>query len=326
MKLRIALLALAASSFSPLAEAAGGTIPLCEETPLSVQTQRVYEALTPQCKGCHSEGTRGFFGSILAFQSLLVGDARLVTPGDPDASELVRLLEGHGTGAFDQMPIGGEAYARDDAAIRMSEIRAWITSLPPQLRAVRPDPDAPMLTRMSAPQIQRALYLQLGLAYEDFFRPGRVFDVDHADIRDDDDYPFQSPDALPAPRERSPAERSFHLGGGSVLTQVEAHPDISSTFVHALTALSQRWCRIALAKRGNVALFPAKTPMSREKAAVKATIRRWSRSFHGETMTNGEIDALYTSLFVPIERAGGVEPAHVGLCSYFIRHPRWIFY
>ena len=143
---------------------------VCEGTPPSSVTEHVYRQLKPHCIGCHDSGVRGYFNSMNAFQSLLVSDPRLVAPGNPDGSELVRLLEGRGTGAFTQMPIGGPTYAADDTDIRMSEIRAWITALGAQARSIRPDPDAPVITRMSAAQMQRALYQQLGLVHGDFFQ------------------------------------------------------------------------------------------------------------------------------------------------------------
>ncbi|MCP3140963.1 hypothetical protein [Pyxidicoccus xibeiensis] len=299
-------------------------------TPATSETVRVMEGLRPHCEGCHSQGARGYFASTEAFQALLVSDARMVKPGSPDESELVRLLEGRGTGAFKQMPIGQKSYAQlvteGTATLSVADIRAWVQGLAAQQRDPRPNPDAPRITRMSATQIQRALYQQLGLGHDDYFSSANEFGIPMAESRGDDNYPLQPPDALPMPRQNISGERYHALGGGSVINQVSHDRSPSPTFVLTLTQVSQRWCRRALAKPGNTVLFPTGTPRTANPEDVKATLRRWSLHFLGERFTDAQVDALYAGVFVPLATPTDTEPAYVGVCSYFIRHPYWIFY
>jgi hypothetical protein len=299
-------------------------------TPASSETVRVMEGLKPHCEGCHAQGARGYFASTESFQALLVSDVRLVKPGSPDDSELLRLLEGRGTGAFKQMPIGQKSYAQlvteGTATLSVADVRAWIQGLAAQQRDSRPDPDAPRISRLSAVQVQRALYQQLGLRHEDFFISANEFGLPMAESRGDDFYPLQPPDALPMPRQAATGERYHALGGGSVVNQVTQDRTASPTFALTLTQVSQRWCRRALAMTENPALFPAGTTRSANPADVKATLRRWSLHFLGERFTDAQVDALYQDVFVPLATPTDTEPAYVGACSYFIRHPHWIFY
>lgn len=299
-------------------------------TPASAETARIMQGLKPHCEGCHAQGARGYFASVDAFQSLLVADARLVKAGSPDDSELIRLLEGRGRAAFKQMPIGEKSYAQlvsdGTATLPIADIRAWIQGLSTQQRDTRPDAAAPRITRMSAVQVQRTLYQQLGLAHEDFFGSATEFGIPMAESRGDDAYPLQPPDAVPAPRQVPPAERFYGLGGGSVMNQTTQDRSASPTFALTLMQVSQRWCRLALAKSGNTALFPAGSKRSADPVEVKATLRRWSLHFLGERFSDAQVDALYADVFVPLSTPTDTEPAYVGVCSYFIRHPHWIFY
>jgi hypothetical protein len=254
----------------------------------------------------------------------------MVKPGDPDDSELIRLLEGRGTGAFERMPIGVKSYAElaaeDPTMMPMSELRAWVAGLNQQVRDARPDRDASRIRRMDAMQMKRAMYAQLGLTDEDFFTAAATYEIPMLNPRTDGIYPVRAIDELPAPYERVSAERFAALGGGSPLTQVPSDRSVSPTAALTLTQVSQAWCRVAIAKQGNEALFTggaAKTDT--EQAAVTATIRRWSLLFLGERMSAEEADTLYQDVFAPLSTTGP-EPAYVGLCSYFIRHPRWVFY
>lgn len=298
----------------------------------SDETVRVMRAMAPACEGCHLAGTRAFFASVSAFQNLIVADARLVKPGDPDASELVKLLEGNGTGAFKQMPIGTKTYAdlvtAGTVTLSIDEVKAWIRGLASAARDARPDPNAARVTRMRAEHVQRALYQQLGLQYSDFFTNGSNFGIVLASPITDDNYPMQPVDALPKPLSSETADRFMGLGGGSVLIQQRKDLTVSPTFALTLTQVSQRWCRMAYRKPGNVALFPGGTTTATDAANVKATARRWFRHFHGTKPSDAEVDALYDRVWAPLHAgsAANTEAAWVGLCSAFIRHPDWIFY
>ncbi|WP_223636136.1 hypothetical protein [Corallococcus sp. EGB] len=299
-------------------------------TPASSETVRVMQGLKPHCEGCHAQGARGYFASVDAFQGLMVSDPRLVKAGSPDDSELIRLLEGRGSAAFKQMPIGEKSYAQlvsdGTATLSVADVRAWIQALSTQQRDARPDPEAPRITRMSATQVQRALYQQLGLTHDDFFSSATEFGIPMAESYEDDRYPMQPPDAVPAPRQQATSERFYGLGGGSVMNQSTPDRSASPTFALTLTQVSQRWCRLALAKSGNTALFPAGSKRTADPVDVKATLRRWSLHFLGEHFSDAQVDALYAEVFVPLSTPTDTEPAYVGVCSYFIRHPHWIFY
>ncbi len=295
----------------------------------SDETVRIMRGLAPSCEGCHVSGTRGFFSSVSSFQNLIVSDPRMVVPGDPDASEFVRLLEGRGTGAFTQMPIGTKSYAQLFAegavTLPIADVRQWIVGLASQARDARPDATAPRITRVKAEQVQRALYQQLGLDYADFFTNASDYGIPHAQPRSDDLYPFQPDDAYLSPRTSEPSERFHGLGGGSVVGQQKADLSIAPTFVLTLTQVSQRWCRLAYLKANNDALFPAGTTKATDATNVKATITRWFLHFHGTVATAADVDAMYASVWTPLS-ATSAEAGFVGLCSAFIRHPDWIFY
>ncbi len=301
--------------------------PVCGQA--SDETVRVMGALAPVCSGCHVTGTRAYFASVSAFQNLLVADTRLVKPGDPANSELMKLLRGAGSGPFKQMPIGTVTYAqllaRGEATLTFEQLEAWITGLASQARDARPDPRAARVTRLKAEQIQRVLYQQLGLSHDDFFIPASEFGIAMAQPISDDLYPFQPVDAVPKPRTVNAIDRHYALGGGSAIAQQRKDGSLSPTFTLTLTQVSQRWCRLALGKTTNPALFPSGTTRDPGEANVKATLRRWFRHFHGRQVGDAELDRVYRTVWVPLA-AGSAEAAWVGACSSFIRHPDWIFY
>ena len=313
----------------------GGQVPLpepCPGTQPSSETERVFAGMKPACEGCHSTGVRGFFASANAFQNLIVADGRLVMPGKPDESELVRLLEARGTSAFKQMPPAGPTYAQlvtqGVARVSIAEVRGWIVGLGVQARDPVPDARASRIVRLSALQIQRALYQQLGVGYDDFFTMASNYGIAMANQRDENMYPMQGPDAFPASFYEPPAERFLGLGGGATVRQLRNQLSPSPTFVQVLTQVSQAWCRIAIAKKGNSALFPNGAAMlTTDPVEVKRTLTRWWFHFLAERPSQVQVDALYDTVFVPLNKEpNGTEPAYVGSCSYFIRHPHWLFY
>jgi hypothetical protein len=324
------LVVLASCSVTPGAPSPSAVVRQADCGQASDETVRIMAGLAPVCAGCHSVGPRGFFSSVAAFQSLIVANPAWVTPGDPDHSELIRLLEGNGTGPFKQMPIGTTTYAQlvaaGTATIPLSDVRAWVTGLTAQARDARPDSTAPTVARLRTVQLQRALYQQLGLTHDDFFGVAQDFGITRAESRGDDLYPLQPPDGLPEARQTEPVDRAVGLGAGSNLSQRRDDPNVSPTFVLTLTQVSQRWCRLALAKPGNVALFPSGTLPTPTEANARATIRRWFLHFHGTIATDAQVDELYQQVWTPLTVGGPADAGWVGLCSAFLRHPSWIFY
>lgn len=298
------------------------------------QNQAIFDALSPHCASCHISGARGYFASIEAFESLLVYNPAEVVPGKPDESELVRLLIGQGTRAFKQMPIAGPTYAdlasQGKTKKTVEEIKTWIMNLVQRDKDPLPSLEARRVTRLSAEDVQRTLYQQLGLSDADFFVPASNYDIPHKSTGQlDDKYPISSPDAAPAPFEQLPVERYASLGGGSAGYQMKADGTISPSFLGTLSQISQRWCAMALDKAGNTALLPAGASIqtgSSDPAAVKTVLRAWYLHFHAVRATDAEVDTLFQNVFVPLEQGKDSRTAYIGTCSYFIRHPDWILY
>ena len=302
-------------------------------TPATADTQRIFEGLKPICEGCHVAGERGYFASLESFQSLLVADTRYITPGDADSSVLVALLQGTSRGAFSQMPPSGDTYASlvrsGVATLTVDEVKGWIATLGTQARDASPDKNAARITRVSANQVRRTLYQQLGLDAADFFIPATEHGIEMAESRGDGNYPLLSPDDLPAPRQGTTEARHANLGGFSVVAQQAADRTPSSNYVNTLVQLSQRWCRIAIDKPGNTALFSqGRSAADDSEANVTATVKQWSRLFHAVELDDIEAHRLFTDVFVPLraDPAGDASSPWSGLCSYFIRHPFWVFY
>jgi hypothetical protein len=297
------------------------------------QNQAVFDALKPTCEGCHSTGARGYFASLSAFESLVVYEPKEVVPGKPDESQLILLLEGHGTRAFAQMPPSGPTFAEIAAMgkskLSMTQIRDWVSKLRAHAPDRLPSIEARRIARIGAADVQRALYQQLGLTDDDFFLPASEYSIPHKTSQDDNNYPLTSADSLPAPYEGLPVERFASLGGGAPMVQMKADNTVSPSFVGTMTQVSQRWCGKALAKTPNAALVPASANLavgSTDPAQVKAVLRFWFLHFLAVDASPAEVDRVYEGVFLPLEAGKDVRTGYVGACSYFIRHPDWIFY
>jgi hypothetical protein len=331
-------LALAALTFAACGDdgggrATGGNPCLSEE---QAKNDQIRAGLEASCKGCHAEGPRGYFASLQAFEDLLAYNPAVVTPGDPDGSRLVQLLEGSAKGAYAQMPISGSTYSKlvdeGKATLTMAAIRSWIQELTPRPRVETPDRNAISVRRMSAPQVVSALYAQLGLTQEDFFVEGFSYGVSSAAQKSPDDFPVLDPDGIPGPYggEADPMRRFFALGGGASSRGRRADLTASPSFVQALVPLSQRWCKMAIAKPSAQArLFPSVTPSTKsadDAAGIKSNIGHLHRHFLSEKPSAADIDDVFTNVFLPLEAETDPQTAWAGVCSYFIRHPRWVFF
>ncbi|MBX7078504.1 MAG: hypothetical protein K1X88_04885 [Nannocystaceae bacterium] len=296
----------------------------------------IFEGLQASCEGCHIMGARGYFASIEAFEALVAYNPELITPGAPDASPFVALLEAKGTGPFVQMPPAGPSYAQlvDDgtATLSMTQIRDWVTALGDHAADPNPSSAATRITRLGANDIQRALYQQLGLSDDDFFVPASEYGIPHKSTgQSDEKYPMSSLASYPAPfpNEANPVDRFASLGGGSAVHQKKTDPSISPSFAGSLAQIAQRWCALALDKADNTTLLPSGATVSTgssDAAAVKTVIRSWYLHFHATVATDDEVDRVFDQLFVPLEAGADPRTAYIGTCSYFIRHPDWVFY
>jgi hypothetical protein len=302
----------------------------CPTTPAeSAQNQLIFDALQPSCGGCHMTGARGYFASLGSFESLLVYQPALVTPGNPDGSRLVQLLEGTAAGNYTQMPVAGDPYAKLPGVMPMATIREWVTKLQAHTLDPRPAIGARRMTRIGAAEIVRALYQQLGLSDADFYLPAQSYSFPAKTNQDDHLYPVSSYDAIPAPYESQSPDRFASLGGGSAPLQLATDASLAPAFVGSLTQVSQRWCALALAKPTNAALRPggvSTAAASTDAASVRATLRAWFLHFHAVDATDADLDRVFSTVFVPLEKAADTTTAYVGTCSYFVRHPDWVFY
>lgn len=301
--------------------------PGCPPPPGLEETDRVMRGLGPHCAGCHTTGEKGYFASLDAFVSLLVANTRLVSPGDPEGSALVALLEGRGEGSAGQMPLSGAPYAeREDLAVPMAEIRSWIANLEPVEVSTVPDRSATTSARLSARMFRHAVPAVLGLSLEEITSVVQDFGVPviRAPTRN---FAALSPDAVPPPRERTHERVYFGLGGGSSARNIAEDRNPSATFVQYLVPLSHRWCELAVAKAESP-LFTAASAQttSEEPDRVRANLAAMQLRFWGEPATEAQLDRLVNDLFVPIETEAGPERAWVGVCAAFLRDPRFLFY
>jgi hypothetical protein len=310
----------------------GPVDPGCPPPPGSdSRTEQVRVGLAPVCAGCHSESEKGYFASLTAFESLLVRDARLVRPGDPDASELVLLLEGRRTGAsLSQMPISGDAFAvmaeRGETDITMAEIRDWIAQLETPDVDTRPLASAPTVQRISAMHIEFGLRELLGLTHEDFYAVAHSHGVPEAMGRSEDHFYVRSPDR--APSTWGTVSRYLALGGGAAMVSKQEERSVSTSFVQTLVPIAQAWCGMAVRKSGNTALFDVATPATgiTDRATVREQIADWHLLFLATLPSDAEVDEIVETVFAPLESGADTTTAWIGTCSHFVRHPLFVFY
>jgi mono/diheme cytochrome c family protein len=96
--------------------------------------REIFDGLSPACVACHGPGTHSpYFGSFAEFQRLIMNDPTIVVVGDPEASLLIRVLEGNGDPPWASMPLGALNYrqmsARGQTNLAMDELRVWIRAM-----------------------------------------------------------------------------------------------------------------------------------------------------------------------------------------------------
>ncbi|MFT3774970.1 MAG: hypothetical protein QM820_57210 [Minicystis sp.] len=296
--------------------------------------EAMMQRLAPTCQGCHMQGNAPFFASLSAFEDTLVYDPKYVVPGKPDQSYLVKLLEGKGQGTYKQMPLSGQTFAAlaegGNTQVSMEEVKQWITELSPRPKNDRPDLNAPTVQRQSAEQIRATLYAQLGLSHEDFFSPATTYGTPALTSKGEGNYPVYGADEAPSAYEPAQQFRHASLGGASSLQQRQRDPAITPSFLEALIPMSQAWCRKGIAKSENkTLLFPEVDPQAKSADAadaIKKNIGYLHLHFLGEPAAAGDVDEVFQNVFVPLETASDPTTAWTGVCAYFIRHPKWIYY
>lgn len=307
----------------------GGCIPVG-------RNDEVRLALAPACAGCHLTGSKPYWASLTAFETL-VYDPTYVVPGDPDASKLVKLLKATATGSFRQMP-PGETYeaalARGAGTMTIAQVEQWIRELGPR-GAVRAEPIPERFTvrRLTAEEIVLSGLSQLGLGLEDFIdtsganwqteefvvRGGRFF------IWPKDWAPGISGAYVSDART---VERYEALGGMAAVDNRGKDVNLSPAAVQTVVQMSQAWCKRAIEKQGNTAVLRHVT-LADKSATKSAEIKRNIGALHlrmlSEPATDATIDELYTKVYLPAE-ATSTKVAWTAVCASFMRHPLWLTY
>ena len=300
--------------------------------------QDVMTRLSPSCAACHGDGTnKPFFASLDAFETLLVFNSRYVVAGQPDQSELLRLLAGQGTGAFKQMPLSGDPFAAlaasGQAKITMAELGAWITGLKAPGAPSAAGSGGVVMRRLTAEQITRSLFTQLGLDDGDFWSINPDGAPREANVTL---YPARSPDALPfdpgaighSDSPRAAWTRFEELGGPDWWGRGPRRQDISPTFTQSLVQTAQAWCAVAVAKPNNAVFFRDAAPGD-TSAGAEASIRKNIGSLYltmiGEVPQASDVDLLFTSIFLPYEKQS-TALAWTATCAALVRHPLWLSY
>jgi hypothetical protein len=299
----------------------GSKAPVCATS----KTDEVRQRLAPACVGCHGEGSnKPFFADLVSFEQALVYDTRYVVPGKPEESYLTQLLEGTAKSIYKQMPPNGPSYsALPNTDIPMSEIKQWITDLPPPPpELAQPDLDAPTTRRLTAEEIVASLQSQLGLEETDF--------ADSYGHLIDNAVPVWSPDAISpgvpygTPGNGWPSERFLGLGGPFSMHYQQRERAVTPAMIQVLFEVSQAWCGLSVKKTGTPLLRYA-TLMDTSvtsAAAIKKNLTYLHVRMLGEADAK-EVDSMYKEVFLKYEPVGA-DVAWQAVCSALVRHPRWI--
>lgn len=291
----------------------------------------VMEGLRSTCDKCHGAGSnRPFFSSIQAFEDLLAYNPALVVPGSPETSELLRLLKGQGTGAFQKMPTGGPSFAEleasGDTKITTAEIEAWIKDLPERSTPSYEHLKASTIRRLDAEHILTSLNTALGLTDADFFS------ADYTQVYDGKALPARSPDALNVLNDYTFTQAQVYprfeaLGGPNWLLGRPRDSTFSPVFLQAVGQMAQARCRVAIDKPGNTALFKLASPSDTSASAemkIKDNLRYLYLRFLGEPATDGDVADLYQLYlaYEPVDTA----TAWTAVCAGLVRHPLFLAY
>lgn len=294
--------------------------------------------LTEACAGCHLAGSRPYWASLTAFETL-VYDKRWVVPGEPENSPLYKLFEGTASGTFSQMPPGetyAELLARGEATLTLEDLAKWIRELPPRGEvAGEPLAERFMVRRLSAEEMVTTAMSQLGLTLEDFV------DTSSQNWRNEE-YTIRGGRFFIWPKDWAPGisrqyvsdsrtvERYEALGGMAAIDNRGRDTALGPAAVQTLVQMSQAWCRRAVEKPGNTAVLRHVT-LADKSATKAADIKRNIAALHlrmlSEPATDATIDALYTQVYLPAEATNatsGTRAAWTAVCASFIRHPLWL--
>lgn len=279
--------------------------------------------LAAQCESCHgARAGRPFFASLASFEDLLVYNTSFVVRGDPDNSPLVAMLEGRATGAYRQMPLGGEPFAtlasRGQTRISMDEIRDWIRTLPPpDPTREGPDPAQPTTRRLSADEAINALAIALGQPANSGVPPL---------LQLDGPQPL-SPDSPQGVDYNDALRRDVYLmlGGASYLAQRRPERSWSPGSLLAFAQVAQGICARAAAMN-SAQLFKHvsagdRLPMA--EANARRNIAYLYERFLHEPAPQSAIDALFTRIYQPAERTS-TRVGWTQVCVALARDPLFV--
>ena len=309
-----------------------------------LSTNDVYRALVPNCEGCHGAGSSiPSFSSLAAFENLVVYNPDIVTVGSPDASELVRLLEGTSpTGR--QMPPNirfSELASRGQTGLTMFQIRGWISALEAnpgdQATAAR---DAVTLRRKTAEQAIETLADQLGLTEDNFFRSaGGTPNEPYLRALNPENYPVRSPDAPGIITDYSEAvahQLFISLGGPNLLKNRRRNNDLNPVYLQTWIPLTQAWCRTSVEKPNSVLFRQASlddssdTQTGRER--IRSNISYLYLRMLGDDPTEQEVDDLLNNIFLHYLPPGDQSPSErnkvpwTAVCAALAQDPLWLTY
>jgi hypothetical protein len=300
----------------------------------------VFAKLTPTCAGCHRLGDISFFSSLAAFENRIVYNPRWIALGNPDASALLKLLDG--TVSPQMPPAPSVAFstlaAQGNTAISMNELRQWISSLQPNSNVV--DTNFVNVRRKSPEQVIESLKTQLGLVDADLyveFRHSPPYEHMAGSIpflfpANGDGYALASSDGFFAKDESAFGGFGLFLsmGGPYYLENIPRNNDMSSSFLMTLTHVSQAQCRTAVAKTPNPIFFTAASLTdTTTNAAGLVKIRQNISDLYlrmlGEPASAAELDDLVNTVFKAYE-SKGASTAWTAVCAALVRDPLWILY
>ncbi len=299
----------------------------------SSKNDEVRQRLAGACVSCHGKGsTKPFFAELSGFQDLLVYNPTYVVAGHPDDSLFIKLLEGHGTGTFTQMPLSQTYQAALDekkTLISLAELRDWVTNLPPKPGDLEnPDPDAITVRRVTAEEIRQSMMDQLGLVPTDFGREapeGWYMDGHQLGLLP----PNEAPGFAYFYANDYGAGARFEALGGPNIMQYRLRSKIwSPSALQTLVQTSQAWCSIAVKKTGNKAILNTVTLQDKSATAsdkIKANIRTLYRRMLGEVPTDADVQAVFDEVYAKYEPQG-TDIAWTAVCAGFVRDPLWVMF
>ena len=283
-------------------------------------SHEVFLALEPTCAGCHGEGTSvPLMQDFVAFEQLVISDASLVVPGDPQKSRLLAMLRGDGPPPLSQMPPGARSFADLEAdgevGIAMDELASWIEALEPcDMPGGGGSPR--FARRVGVEQIRSMLFAQLGLTLDDVVFTSQ-FPID------DPTFPILAS----GHNSRDDAEARWRaLGGPDLLRGDIRSSDWNPLFIQTIGPMAQGWCRRAI-DLDSPRLFrdaSRDSDSAVDEAAIRSNIEYLHLHMLGIVATDADVDAMYEGVYREYEASADARTAWTAVCAALVRDPLWL--